>query len=146
MRGLVVSVWFKSNIEKEVTSLRKGQTIEVRGKVDGGSVVKEKGEVYFQLVDCNIVVRKSDPKPKNHSGIENVADRKAVFAKIAGAVANVEAACLAKFGKTDTIPAKVFLDREIPKALDALAKELGRDRAMIDAIRKEGDTNSWPKK
>ena len=85
------------------------------------------------------------PKPKGISEAERLQQRQAVYVRICTAVASAHEAAAKKF-KSGTIPHQAFLDREIPKSLDALAADLKESRATIDAIRKEGDEAKWPKK
>jgi hypothetical protein len=94
------------------------------------------------------VAPKSPERPKDPSKEDLLAQRKVTYVKICAAVDQVQAAALAKFGKKDTIPAKVFIERETTKALDMLAAELGgrATREDLEAIRKEGDAEGWPKK
>jgi len=154
---LIVSLWFDKKLAAEVKTLEKGQRIVARGKVDYGQVDQKDGTVYFQLVDCVFLEKaapdnssqksdpKVDPKPKGPTDAEILATRQAVYVKIVTVTTEVEAAAAKKF-KVGTIPYQSFLDREIPKALDKLAGDLGQTRGMIDDIKKEGDSKKWSKK
>jgi hypothetical protein len=92
------------------------------------------------------------PDPKAEA--ERLTARKATYVKIIGALDQVEAAAVRKFGrkpKADdlagfTVPYKLFVERETAKALDALSKDLRLSRSELNAIRMEGDAEGWPKK
>jgi hypothetical protein len=84
---------------------------------------------------------------------DDVPARKAAYVSICKAITDVESAAVAKYGRKprpeDTagfkVPYLVFTEREERKALDTLARKLGRLRPALDRIRIEGDDKEWPK-
>lgn len=146
--GFLVGAWFLKTLEPEVLKIKKGQKVSIRGRVEKSVVMKRDASVNFNMEDCTILEVTGEPEqpaPANRKADETPA-RKAAYVSIHSTLAKVEADALAKYGKTDTIPAKVFIERETLKALAALANELAIMQTDLDGIRREGDEKKWPKK
>jgi hypothetical protein len=90
--------------------------------------------------------RSPAPKPNGPSAAEVLAAKKANYVLIVATIERIESQAVAKFGKNDSIPGRAFIDRETPKALDALAKDLATTRGELQLLRKEGDAEGWPRK
>jgi hypothetical protein len=95
----------------------------------------------------------SPPAASPATAEDDTPERKATYVKICKARADVEAAAVSKYGRKPRpddnagfkVPYLVFIEREEGKAMDALARKLGKLRPDLDRIRIEGDDKEWPK-